>query len=401
MISRKLALSRLLELTRVQDTEVITIEECSNRVLAHKLVALHNQPPFDCSAMDGYALNLDDKVPGRVLKVVGEAAAGQNYDGVVELGEAVRIFTGAPIPLGANCVVIQEDVCAKKKNNIVLNKTLEKKHFVREKGLDFFQGYTIMAPLQIKPSMVSLIAAMNFAKVTVYRKPTVAIIATGSELVTPGNKIPQNKIVSSNSYGLAALIKSFGASPNIFPIVKDDTIDIDNAIRIAQNFDLIITIGGASVGDYDLVIKSLEAQKIKLAFHGVAMRPGKPLLAGTINNRLIVGLPGNPVSAMVCCQTMIKPVIDKMLGFRLARKHLKLFAKLATQLKKNGEREHFLRATLKQEHGLYIVDPILNQDSSLLSELSKSNSLIKRQPFAGPVESGQVIEVIPFFTEFS
>ena len=399
MISTRLALTHLLELSRVQNTEVIPIEECCNRVLANSLVASHSQPPFDCSAMDGYALNNNDKVAGRVLKVVGESAAGTKYDGRVKLGEAVRIFTGAAMPKSTNCVVIQEDVSFEN-NNIILNDKIETSHFVRKEGLDFSQGYKIEAPHQIKPSIVSLIAAMNFNKVQVYRKPTVAVIATGSELVFPGKKLPSDKIVSSNSYGLAAMLESFGASPQIFPIVRDNIRDIIKATNIAKNFDLIVTIGGASVGDYDLVIKSAEAQKIKLAFHGVAMKPGKPLLAGTIDNKLIIGLPGNPVSALVCCQIMIKPVIEKMLGLKTDNTSLKLFAKLGTKLNKNGKREHYLRAALKQERGSFIVDPILNQDSSLLTELAKSNVLIKRIPFASPVDAGQVIEIIPFFTEF-
>ena len=400
MISTKLALTHLLKLSVLQDTEVVPLEECFDRVLANDLVASHNQPPFDSSAMDGYALNIDDKVAGYVLKIIGESAAGQNYKGIVRLGETVRIFTGAPMPLGTNCVVIQEDVIIRNKN-IVLKKTIGKSQFVRTEGLDFPQGYTIRAPILIKPAMVSLIAAMNFQKVEVYQKPKIAIIATGSELVPPGNKVPPNKIVSSNGYGLAAMLKSFGATPYIFPVVDDNINDIKQVIENARNFDLIITIGGASVGDYDLVIKSAEVHKLNLAFHGVAMKPGKPLFAGTINDRLIMGLPGNPVSALVCCQVMVKPVIEKMLGLQSTDSRLKIFAKLGTKLTANGKREHYLRAELRQETGLNIVDTIQNQDSSLLTQLTKSNSLIKRVPFASEVDAGKIVEVLPFFTELS
>ena len=401
MISKSSALTHLLELSKVQNTELVSIEECSNRVLANNLVASHNQPPFCCSAMDGYALNINDKVARRVLKVVGESAAGKNYDREVKSGEAIRILTGAPLPLGTSCVVAQEDVTAKRKNNIILNESIRKDQFVRKEGLDFLQGFVIKAPFLIKPSIVSLIASMNYDKVQVYAKPKIAIIATGSELVTPGTKIPPNKIVSSNSYGLAAMLRSFGASPHIFPVVKDNIKDIEKSLKIAQKFDLILTVGGASVGDYDLIIRSAEAQKLNLAFHGVAMRPGKPLLAGTINNKLLIGLPGNPVSALVCCQIMVKPVIEKMLGLELAPPSLKIFAKLGTKLNPNGNREHYIRAILRQERDSYVVNPVLNQDSSLLTELAKSNALIKRAPLASSLDAGQVIEVLPFSTEFS
>ena len=400
MIPTNLALKYLLELSVVQNTEVVPLEECLNRVLATNLIASHNQPPFECSAMDGYALNIDDKVAGYVLRIVGESAAGQNYAGMVNSGETVRIFTGAPMPPGTNCVVIQEDVILKNKN-IVIKDTIGKSHFVRTEGLDFLQGYTVRAPVHIKPSMVSLIAAMNFDKVEVYQKPKIAILATGSELVLPGKKIPPHKIVSSNAYGLAAMLETFGATPYIFPIVKDYIKDIEQAIESAKKFDLILTIGGASVGDYDLVIKSSEVHKIKLAFHGVAMKPGKPLFAGTINNILIIGLPGNPVSALVCCQIMVKPVIQKMLGLQATIASLKIFAKLGAKLSANGKREHYLRAVLRQENGSNIVDQVQNQDSSLLTQLSESNSLIKRLPFAPEVDAGQIVEVLPFFTEFS
>lgn len=396
MISTSAALTHLLKLTTIQKKEVIPIEECYNRVLANNLVAQHSQPPFSCSAMDGYALNLKNKVAGSVLRVVGESAAGQGYENIVKLEEAVRIFTGAPLPQGTNCVVIQEDVYLENRH-ITINNTLEESHFVRKMGSDFPRGYVIEAPVHIKPPLVSLIAAMNFNKVQVYRKPQIAIIATGSELISPGKKIRPNKIVSSNSYGLAAMLKSFGATPHIFPIVEDSSTKIKKTLETAKDFDLIITIGGVSVGDYDLILKSAEALKMKLAFHGVAMKPGKPLLAGTINNKLIIGLPGNPVSALICCQIMVKPVVEKMLGLERVNADINLLAHLGTKLKKNGAREHYVRGVLKQERGTYVVYPIFNQDSSLLTELNKSNSLIKRIPFAPAVDAGQPVEVLSFF----
>ena len=399
MISVSSALKNLLKLTKRQRSESVLIEHCYDRILAKDLVASYNQPPFRSSAMDGYAINLNDKIVGRILKVVGESAAGQSFDLIVRSEEAVRIFTGAPLPDGTNCIVIQEDVSVKN-NHIILKDGMEQSHFVREKGSDFSSGYTIDAPVRIKPTIVSLIAAMNFDTVEVYRKPKVAIIATGSELVIPGKKIPPNKIVSSNSYGIAAMLTSYGASPQIFTIANDNIEEICKSLKLTTNFDLILTIGGASVGDYDLIRRSAEDQRIKLAFHGVAMKPGKPLLAGTINNKLLIGLPGNPVSALLCCQVMVKPVIEKMLGLKLDNTNLKISAKLGTNLNKNGEREHFLRSVLIEKNGNYIVFPVPRQDSSLITELSKSNSLIRRPPFAPAIDAGQIIEIHSFFTEF-
>ena len=398
MISTSLALQKLLKLAKEKDKESICIQDCSDRVLATSLVANHDQPPFCASAMDGYAIKKQSKVNGAKFKIVGQSAAGDNYKGKIKLNEAVRIFTGAPVPEGADCVIIQEDVYLK--NEYLIVNQNRKNNFVREKGSDFSKGYTLKAPVKILPAMVSLIASMNYNSVSVYQKPSVAIITTGNELVEPGGNMPPNKIIASNSYGLAAMLKSFGADPKIFPIVSDNMKAIKQKLELASKFDLILTIGGVSVGKYDLVLQSAESSGLKLAFHKVAMKPGKPLLAGQINKSILIGLPGNPISSLLTCYTMVKPVIEKMLGLNESDKKLRLFAQLGANLEKNGKREHFQRAILKCENENLVVYPMQKHDSSLITEFNRSNSIIKRAPDAPAKVPGQTVEVIPFYAKF-
>ena len=302
--------------------------------------------------------------------------------------------------MNLNSIVIQEDVHLNG-NYITIKEQPESNDFIRKKGCDFSTGFTIKASTLIRPSTISLIAAMNFKEVMVHCKPSVAIIPTGSELIEPGNKIPDDKIIGSNSYGLAAMLKSFGAEPKIFPINPDIESEIEASINAARDFDIILTVGGASVGKYDLIRKCVSSFGIKLAFNSVLMRPGKPLLAGTLKEKIFIGLPGNPISSLLCCHIIIKPIIEKMVGCRLDKKKLKIHAKLSTSLKKNGKREHFQRALLKNTKNGFEVYPLPKQDSSLISELNKSNALIKRPPNAPGIPSGQIIEVLSFFSEFN
>ena len=377
MISTQRALKELLTKVKKKNKEKISIEDCQDRVLADNLEAKHSQPPFSTSAMDGYAINKRDKISGAKLKVIGEAAAGKNFNGKIRAAEAVRIFTGAPLPAGANTIVIQEDVKLKE-SKIIINQNFDETTFIRKKGSDFLEGYVISAPIKIRPAMVSLIAAMNYNRVSVFMKPSVAVITTGNELIEPGNRIPPNKIIASNAYGIAAMLKSFGAVPKLFAITGDNVSEIQEKINEALNFDLILTIGGASVGDYDLVAKSAMSLGLKTLFHSVAMKPGKPLLAGTLNNKILIGLPGNPTSSMLSCYIMVKPVIEKMLGLKVMNTKLKIYAKLGVDLDKNGRREHFLRSILTNEGGNLVVYPLERQDSSLLTTLN--NCLLYTSP---------------------
>ena len=399
MISTSLALHKLLKLAKKKAEESICIQDCCDRVLAKSLVANHDQPPFCTSAMDGYAVKKQSKIHGAKLKIVGVSSAGENYKGTIKINEAVRIFTGAPLPEGADCVIIQEDVYLKNEH-VIVNQNREKNNFIREKGSDFSRGFVLKAPVKILPAMVSLIASMNHNSVSVYQKPSVALIATGNELVEPGGNMPPNKIIASNSYGLAAMLKSFGANPEIFPIVSDNLEAIKQKLELASKFDLILTIGGVSVGEYDLVLQSAESLGLKLAFQKVAMKPGKPLLAGQINESILISLPGNPISALLTCYIMVKPVIEKMLGLNVADKKVRLFAQLGAHLEKNGKREHFQRAILKCENGDLVVYPMQRHDSSLITELNRSNSIIKRAPDAPAKVPGQTVEVIPFYAKF-
>ena len=400
MISTKTALDRMLKRTKKRNKQSIPINECYNRVLATDALAKHSQPPFDTAAMDGFAIKKRNKIAGTKLTVIGQCAAGENFNGLVKINQAVRIFTGAPLPKGADCIVIQEDVFIKA-DTIIINQTSETSDFIRKSGSDFSKGYTVKAPARINPVMVSLLAAMNYDKVEVYQTPSVAIISIGDELVEPGNIIPKNKIVASNSYGLAAMLTSFGAAPKVFAISPDTIPSIKEKISEAKSFDLILTIGGASVGAFDLVLESAKSVGLKVVFQSVAMKPGKPLLAGIIENTLMVGLPGNPISSLICCYVMVKPIIEKMLGLAKKNDQLNIIAKLGSDLEANGKREHFLRAILKNDNGSFVVYPQKRQDSSLITELSQSNALIKRAPNAPALPIGQAIEILPFYTDYN
>ena len=395
MLETQEAISRLLNLVDVMNSENISITKCNNRVLAQNLVAKLNHPPFNSSAMDGYAINNKDKVAGKKLKVIGESAAGKGFDGFVKRNQAVQIFTGAPIPKGTNNIIINEDVKVEF-NQIIIKETFEKPDYIRPKGLDFKKGTSLLSPLLLKPSHLSLLAAMNFSAVPVFSKPKVALLATGNELITPGKKPGLDQIVSSNSYGLSAMLESFGALPKIFPIVPDDVSSIQNSLKLADCYDLIITIGGASVGKYDLIKRVAFSDNQGLDFYKIAMRPGKPFFAGKINGVPIVGLPGNPVSSLICCFILVKPMIKKMLGLKNFSEP-RVTAKLKKSLSKNSNREHFMRAKLTIENNEYFVEGLANQDSSLITELAKSDCLIVRPINSKRIPKGEKVKVIKFF----
>ena len=394
MITVDQARLKLSYLVKKNDIEIIKIENSAGRVLAKDIHSKVTHPPFSASAMDGYAINKSDKLSGKKLRIVGEASAGKSYPNIIQKDEAVRIFTGAPVPEGANCVVIQEDV-AKQKDNIILRKKIQNEDFIRPKGHDFQIGDKISSPLLLRPVDVSLLAAMNYGKIPVYKKPHVAVISIGDELVNPGVILKKNLIIASNSFGLTSMLKSFGANATIFPIIPDNLNKTKEALAEAMSYDLIVTIGGASVGDYDFVKKASLEMGLELCFHGLAMRPGKPLMAGHFDNTPLIGLPGNPASAMVCCFVLIQPVIKQMMGLQSARK--KINAILKSPLGKNGLREHYMRSILSFSDNTFFVDPLKRQDSSLLSELSLSNALLVR-PISDPkLCEGSTVQVIPFF----
>ena len=385
MISVEEALEKVLALVVPVKVEDVPLRQAAGRVLATSVAAKRTQPPFDASSMDGYALRAAEVEPDALFKVVGEAAAGHGYDRVVRPGQAVRIFTGAPVPEGADFVVIQEDV-TRRDDLITLGHDIGSKTNIRAAGGDFRQGDAFEAPALLRPADIALLAAMNHAALPVRRKPSVAIIATGDELVQPGETPGPDQIVASNSFGLAALLEQHGATVRVLPIARDTTASLTEAFRLARGADLIVTIGGASVGDHDLVAGTADALGMEQAFYKVAMRPGKPLMAGRIGGAAMIGLPGNPVSAMVCGVVFVVPMLRRMLGLPSGHGTLKEAA-LACDIGPNGPRTHYMRATLEGGQ----ITPADSQDSAMLGILARANALMVRPKDDPPRQQGETV----------
>lgn len=389
MISVTEALEKLFLIAKVTPVETVELKKCLGRVLAKPLESSRSNPPFPSSAMDGYAIHKANLKSGAEFKVIGESAAGHSYPKKINKNEAVRIFTGSRVPDGANLVLMQEDVEADKKF-IIVKENFDKKSNIRLEGSDFSKGYKVKTPLILGAKEISLLAAMNFAHLSVRKKPTVAIISTGDELVFPGESPKPDQIIASNAYGIAALCKECGAEPRILPIAQDNLKSIEYIIGLAQDADLIITIGGASVGKYDLINEATNNFGVDKSFHKVAMRPGKPLMAGKINETALVGLPGNPVSALVCGYVFIRPLIQAMLGLE-KKSAPRLIAPCSTSLPKNGPREHYMRAVLLPNGYL---EPVENQDSARLALLCASDALLIRAAHAEAIPAKTQCEYI-------
>lgn len=388
MIPVAQALDALFALTRVMDVEDVPLREASGRVLASDVTAKRTQPPFAASSMDGYALRRAEVEPDAMFKVVGESAAGHRFDGTLKAGQAVRIFTGAPVPEGADFIVIQEDV-TRRGNLITLGHSVGDKDNIRPAGGDFLQGTPFCAPRRLRPADIALLASMNIAQVPVYRRPVVAILATGDELVQPGESPGPDQIIASNSYGLAAMLEDVGAETRLLPIAADTIEALKRSFELARDADLIVTIGGASVGDHDLVAPVAAEMGMEQSFYKVAMRPGKPLMAGRMGSSAMIGLPGNPVSAMVCGTIFVAPMIRAMQGLgHAAPPRVRL--PLAQDISPNGPREHYLRATIADGS----VTPEARQDSSLLSVLATADALLVRPPHDPAHPKGTMVEVI-------
>jgi molybdopterin molybdotransferase len=308
----------------------------------------------------------------------------------VSPGQAVRIFTGAPIPAGADHVVIQEDT-QREGDTVILVEGLDLKPNIRDVGADFRAGDRVPAPRRLRPADLSLVAAMNAARVTVRRKPVVALLPTGDELIMPGGDPGADQIVASNAFALKAMVEAEGAEARVLPIARDDLAALAAALRLAEGADMIVTIGGASVGDHDLVGTMAAAEGVERAFYKVAMRPGKPLMAGRHGRAVMIGLPGNPVSAIVCGMIFVLPALRAMLGLGQAPA-LRLTAPLAAPVEANGPREHYMRARLEDGR----LTAMESQDSALLGILSRSNALIVRPVGDGPRAAGEVVEYLPF-----
>ncbi len=388
MISVEQAQAKLAALVAPLGTEHVPLREAAGRVLAHDVRATRTQPPFAASSMDGYAMRRAEVEPDAMFKVIGESAAGHRFDGNLRAGQAVRIFTGAPVPEGADFVVMQEDV-TRRGDLITLGHKIGGNDNIRPAGGDFTEGQTVKAPLRLRPADIALLAAMNIAEVPVTRKPVIAILATGDELVQPGETPGPDQIIASNSYGIAAQVEALGATARMLPIAGDSSAALRQAFTLARGADLIVTIGGASVGDHDLVAPVAAELGMEQAFYKVAMRPGKPLMAGTLHGTAMIGLPGNPVSAMVCGVVFVAPMVRLMLGLSdEAPRHRKV--PLAIPLPPNGPRAHFMRAYI--EDG--VVRPDIRQDSSLLTVLAAADALLHRPPHDPARNPGDLAELI-------
>jgi molybdopterin molybdotransferase len=382
------ALDRLFALAPRTGPEVVALVQAAGRVLAADVVATRDQPPFDASAMDGWAVCAADALPGARLAVVGEAPAGRAWQGVVQPGQAVRIFTGGPVPAGADRVVIQEDA-RRDGDTVILGDRLEAAANIRPRGADFAVGARVPAPRRLRPADLALIAAMNVPAVTVARAPEVAILMTGDELVPPGGDPGPAQIVASNGYGLAAMVRAEGGVPRLLPVAPDDPGLLAAALDLARGADVVVTVGGASVGDHDLVAGALATAGADMAFHKVAIRPGKPLMAGRLGDALVIGLPGNPVSALVCGMVFLVPVLRAMQGLP-ARPLPRAQAPLAHALQPNGPREHYMRATWDGDR----LSAGGSQDSSLLSVLSTADALVVRPPGDPARDAGDMADYL-------
>ncbi|MES2145259.1 MAG: gephyrin-like molybdotransferase Glp [Pseudomonadota bacterium] len=393
MISVAEALDRALALVAPLPSETVALQDAAGRVLAAPVMARLRQPPFAASAMDGYAV-AGDPMPGTVLAVIGAAAAGKRFDGAVSAGQAVRIFTGAPVPDGATRVVLQEDVTASD-GTITLTRGAAGPSNIRAAGQDFDLG-AAFAPRVLRPADLALLAAMNHARLPVTRRPVVAIMATGDELVMPGADPGPDQIISSNGFALKAMVEAAGGAVRLMPIAADTEASLRTVFGLTTGADLIVTIGGASVGDHDLVGRVAESLGMTRAFWKIAMRPGKPLMAGRLGSGTpLLGLPGNPVSAIVCGHLFLLPMIRRMLGMaEVSPATYK--ARLAADLAGGGPRAHYLRARLSRTpDGSASIAPMADQDSALLSVLTAADALLIQPADAPPMPAGTLVDYLP------
>ena len=383
MLSVDEALARVLALITPLAAEPVPLVRAAGRVLALDAVASRDQPPFAASAMDGYAVRSNDAKPGATLRLIGAAGAGHAFAGTVHPGETLRIFTGAPLPAGADRVVIQEDVTADG-DRITLGQTLDIGYNVRPAGSDFHAGARLAAPRRLTSHDVALLASMNLPAIQATRKPVVAFIATGDELVMPGEAPRPDQIIASNTFALAAMAEAEGAEARMLPIARDTEASLRTVLGLAAGADLIVTIGGASVGDHDLVAQVAESLGMERAFYKIAMRPGKPLMAGRLGGVPMLGLPGNPVSSIVCGHLFLLPAIRALLGLTDVAPRMRR-AILTTPVAANGPRTHYMRARLDGAGGIAAFE---RQDSSLLSVLSEANALLCRPAGDGALPIG-------------
>ena len=371
-------------------TEFVALDHVAGRVLAQDVSALRTQPPTAVSAMDGYAVRASDvaKAPA-ALKVIGEVAAGHPFIGQVAAGQAARIFTGGVMPKGSDTVVIQE-LTSREGDVVTIQKSTPKGRNVRGQGIDFAQGDVLLRKGQrLSDRDVMLAAAMNHARLSVHRKPRVAVLGTGDELVPPGGSPKSDEIVYSNGFALASLARTEGAEAHDLGIANDRVEDITQAIKRAREWgaDILVTSGGASVGEHDLVQRALTAEGLNLSFWRVALRPGRPMMHGRLGAMQVLGVPGNPVSSYVCAFLFLVPLIRRLSG-RIDVEPRPEQARLGCDLPANDERADYLRATLALGPDGPVATPLPAQDSSLMAPLAKADCLVIRYPGAPAVPAG-------------
>ncbi|RMD60616.1 MAG: molybdopterin molybdenumtransferase MoeA [Alphaproteobacteria bacterium] len=396
MISVAEALTRITAAFEPVPGETVALSEGLGRVLAADVTARLTQPPAAVSAMDGYAVRAADVADPPVrLRVVGHVPAGGVYEGTIGPGQAARIFTGAPVPAGADAIVIQEDTEADG-DHVLIKAAAAQGRYIRPAGLDFRAGEVgLRAGQRLGPRDIGLAAAMNWPWLRVRRRPRVAILSTGDEIVLPGEPLGRSQIVSSNGPALAAFVTACGAQPQHLGIATDDRAALAALVAEAEGADLLVTTGGVSVGEHDLVREVLGTRGFDLDFWKIAMRPGKPLMFGRIGTTPILGLPGNPVSALVCAILFLGPAIDALLGVP-ATSGPGERAYLGRDLPANDHRQEYLRARLDIDSaGRRIAMPFERQDSSMLATLARADCLVVRPPHAAPAKAGEAIEIIP------
>jgi molybdopterin molybdotransferase len=394
MISVDEARDRILAPLRPTPSEIVALADAWNRVTAAPVIARLTQPPADVSAMDGYALRASDGSLGAILRVIGSAPAGHPFAGTVGAGQAVRLFTGSVVPQDADAILLQEDATASG-TDVRVNEAVAAGRHIRRAGQDFGVGDTVVpAGRRLTARDIGLAAAANHPWLTVHRRPRIAILATGDEIAMPGEPIPTGGIVSSNSHALAALVRAAGGEPIVLPIAADTREAVAAVADSVHGMDMLVTTGGASVGDHDLVIQSLKTRGLELDFWQIAMRPGKPLLFGRLGPVAVLGLPGNPVSALVCSILFLLPALSRLAGLPTARPPTML-AIAGAALRANDHRADHLRATVSTDsQGRIVVTPFPVQDSAMLRRLALADALILRAPNAPAVPEGTEVSAI-------
>ena len=403
MISVAEALAHVTSSLGPLAAEQVALPDALGRVLAEDVASRLTQPPVDVSAMDGYAVRAADVASLPVaLKVIGESAAGGAFDGTLGAGQAVRIFTGAMVPDGADAIVIQENTDAEG-GAVIVKEGVAPGTYIRPAGLDFRAGQVLLAAGRVLTARdVGLAAAMNVPWLKVRRRPRIAILATGDEVVMPGEPLGRTQIISSNSVALDAYVRALGGAPINLGIASDNEESLHAMLAGARGADMLVTIGGASVGDHDLVRKVLGAEGLELTFYKVAMRPGKPLIFGRLGDVPVLGVPGNPVSAGISTVIFLGPAMEVMLGLRLPGEDAAgpaPTALLGCDLAANDRRQDYLRAALGRDaEGSLVATPFEKQDSAMMALLAAADCLVVRPPHAPPAKAGERVEIVPLAT---